>query len=194
MEITTARLSLRPLTLADTDAIHRIWMDAGVRKYLWDDEVISRETASDVVAKSQLYINSQGFGLFGVYTRYEPRLIGFCGYWFFHEPPQLELLYGISTDQWGQGYAAEAAAAMLRYGFVELRFDEVTASTDAANVASLRVLEKLGMSFSKRRESNGLDTIFYALQRQSYHALSTPYAVKRFTPSAKAQANIYESI
>jgi [ribosomal protein S5]-alanine N-acetyltransferase len=167
-EIKTERLKLRPLTMDDIDALHQIWTDPGVRKYLWDDEVISREETALVIKKSMEYFRARGFGLCGVTELDDNKMIGFCGYWFFHEPPQLELLYGIITDQWGKGFAPEAANAMLQYGFENLGFHEVLASTDGANLASVRVMEKLGLSFSKRKESNGLDTIFYSLKREEF--------------------------
>lgn len=159
---------MRPITLDDVDAIHQIWTDAGVRKYLWDDEVISREETVAVIEKSLKYFHCKGFGLFAVLPIDGERIIGFCGYWFFHEPPQLELLYGVITDQWGNGFAPEAANAMLAYGFEKLGFQEVIASTDGANVASVRVMEKLGMSFSKRKDANGSDTIFYSMKREAF--------------------------
>jgi ribosomal-protein-alanine N-acetyltransferase len=168
LEIETERLKLRPCTMDDVDAIYQIWTDAGVRKYLWDDNVISREETASVIEKSLEYFRAKDFGLWAVLPLDENRIIGFCGYWFFHEPPQLELLYGIITDQWGNGFAPEAAEAMLRFGFAELGFQEVIASTDAPNAASVRVMEKLGMNFLKRKESEGLDTIYYSIQREDF--------------------------
>jgi ribosomal-protein-alanine N-acetyltransferase len=153
----------------DVETIYQIWTDAGVRKFMWDDEIISYEEASAVVEKSVKYFRCKGLGLWAVLPHDEARIIGFCGYWFFHEPPQLELLYGILTDQWGKGYAPEAAKAMLGFGFEELGFDEVKASADAANVASERVMQKLGMKFTARKEAEGLDTIFYSINRAEFH-------------------------
>jgi [ribosomal protein S5]-alanine N-acetyltransferase len=166
--ITTERLRLRPLTLDDLQAIHQIWTDPGVRKYLWDDEVISTEEAASVLEKSLKYFRCKSFGLFAVLPVDEEQIIGFCGFWFFHEPPQLELLYGISPEHWGKGLAPEAAGAMLEYGFENLDFQEVIGSTDAANIASVRVMEKLGMSFSNRKDANGLDTLFYSIKREEF--------------------------
>jgi ribosomal-protein-alanine N-acetyltransferase len=48
-EIKTARLSLRPFTLADVEAIHQLWIEPGMRKYLWDDEIIPKEKAREVI-------------------------------------------------------------------------------------------------------------------------------------------------
>jgi ribosomal-protein-alanine N-acetyltransferase len=103
----------------------------------------------------------KGHGLWAVLPRDEDELIGFSGFWRFHDPPQLELVYGISSAHWSKGFASEAAQAVMSYGFEQLSFERIEASTDAPNVASVKVMEKLGMSFWKREMSNGLDTIYY---------------------------------
>jgi [ribosomal protein S5]-alanine N-acetyltransferase len=163
LQLKTARLNLRPLVMDDVDEIHRIWIDPGVRKFLWDDEVISHEQAASVIADSLAHFESTGYGLWAVRQHGEEPIIGFCGYWFFHDPPELELLYGIATEQWGRGLGAEAAQAMIRYGFEALGLTRIQASTDALNLASVRVMEKCAMTFARREATNGLDTIYYAI-------------------------------
>src|SRR5262245_58754509 len=76
---------------------------------------------------------------------------------YFHDPPQLELLYGIAPDRWNKGLATEAAIAMIGYGFEVLGFERIEASTDALNAASVRVMARAGMRFWKREITNGLD-------------------------------------
>ena len=100
-------------------------------------------------------------------------MIGFGGYRFFHEPPELQLIYGLAPAYWGQGLAAEAARAMIRYGFEILRLDEIIASADAPNEASFRVMKKAGMTFQKRLLLDGLDTIYYVISRQDFEAIDS---------------------
>lgn len=163
--IETARLRLRPFRLDDVDVLHRLWTEPEVRQYLWDGDVIKRERVESMVKTSLKSFADHGFGLWAVLPRDENILIGFCGYWFFHEPPKLELLYGISPAHWHKGLATEAARAMIDYGFRELSFQRIEGSTDAANVSSSRVMERAGMSFWKREMTNGLDTIYFAISR-----------------------------
>ena len=75
----------------------------------------------------------------------------------------------IST--WGQGLAAAAARVLIRYGFEALGFNEIIASTDASNEASIRVMEKAGMTFQKRLLLDGLDTIYYVISRATFEAV-----------------------
>jgi len=168
LEIETPRLQLRPLTLDDADDLHRIWTEPGVRKYLWDDELISPELVESTIQRSIDSFKTNDYGLWAVRTADQETLMGFCGFWFFHEPPKLELLYGLSEASWGQGLAAEAAIAMINFGFTELSFERIEASTDAGNAASTKVMQRAGMEFWKRENTNRLDTIYYAISRETF--------------------------
>lgn len=177
-EIETARLRMRPLRLDDLDAIHGIWVDPGVRKYLWDDEVIPRGTAESVLVQSTERFESRGFGIWAMIHRERGALIGFCGFWQFDGEHGFEILYGLARPYWGMGLATEAARAAIRYGF-EAGLDRVVASADTENAASLRVMQKAGMGYEKRVLRGGRDQTYYALSREAYEPDDAPYALRR---------------
>jgi ribosomal-protein-alanine N-acetyltransferase len=72
--------------------------------------------------------------------------VGTCGLepFEFGNQPEVELGYRLCLKHWGQGYATEAANAVLRYGFDTLGLHKTMAFALPQNVASLRILEKLG--------------------------------------------------
>ncbi|MEW6208376.1 MAG: GNAT family N-acetyltransferase [Acidobacteriota bacterium] len=179
LQIETARLHMRPFTLSDTDDLHRLWIDREVRKYLWDDEVISREVAQEVVRSSVANFEHHGFGLWSVFFKGESALIGFCGFRHFEDPPQIEILYGIAPRHWGAGLATEAARAMIRFGFEENGFERIYAGADPPNRASFRVMERCGMKFEKRMTINDKEAIYYVLSREDFFADDAPYSVLR---------------
>lgn len=158
---------MRPLETRDVDNLHRVWTLPLVRKYLFDDHILPRVQVGAMVAESMDLFTKYGHGLWAVHLQGRPALIGFCGYWYFHEPPELQLIYGIEPSHWGQGLATEAAEAMLTYGLEDLELDRVVASANAPNLASVRVMEKLGMSFEKRVDIEGQETVYYARERPS---------------------------
>lgn len=162
-EIETRRLRLRPFHESDVEDLHRLWVEPDVRRYLWDDLVVPRERVAAIIAESVSSFERTGSGLWAALLKREAGLVGFGGYWLFHEPARLQLLYGIAPTLWGQGLATELAEALIRYGFEVLSFDRIEASTDALNTASARVLEKVGMSFEKREDTGGLDTLYYSI-------------------------------
>ncbi|MEM7351679.1 MAG: GNAT family N-acetyltransferase [Acidobacteriota bacterium] len=175
--IETARLWLRPYRQDDLDVLHTFFTDPGVRRYLLDDEIVPREWVADEIHASTANFEQQGFGQWAIFPRDGEDLIGFTGYRFFHDPPELQLLYGIAPSHWGRGLATEAARAMIRCGFEEHGFDAIVASTDVPNTASVRVMEKAGLRFAKRIEIDGLDTIYYQLERGSFAPDDSPYTV-----------------
>jgi ribosomal-protein-alanine N-acetyltransferase len=159
--VTSRRLDLRPLQAADIPALHELWTNVDVRRYLWDGESIPLEKTTAIVAESERLFAREGVGLWGAWTRESNTLCGFGGFWYFREPPVLELLYGVHRAHWGQGFATEIGGAVIGYGTTALKMREVRATTDVPNRASVRVLEHLGFALERRATVNGLDTLFY---------------------------------
>jgi RimJ/RimL family protein N-acetyltransferase len=62
---------------------------------------------------------------------------------------EIELGYRIARPYWGQGLATEAAGAAVRYAFDQLMLERVVSSIDGKNTASIRVAEKIGMSYQR---------------------------------------------
>jgi len=81
-----------------------------------------------------------------------------------------ETIFGVAPEHWGEGLAAEAGRALLRYAVEEPGFAEMRGSTDAPDAASVRVMEKRGMRFERRATVGGLDAMFYAITREDWAA------------------------
>lgn len=175
--IETARLHMRPFAPADLDDLYRLLTNPQVRQYLCDDQIVSRQWVGTEIGSSINCFQTYGFGLWSVFPRKENILIGLCGFRFFHKPPELQLIYTIAPTYWLQGLATEAARAMLRYGFEELKFTRIITSADAPNAASLRVMEKAGMTFEKRVLIEGQDIVYYALMRENYQSDEALYSL-----------------
>ena len=143
--IVTEHCWLNPLTGADAAELHELWILPAVRKYLWDDQVISLALTKKIINQGIVHLNRSEYGLWGVRLHDSDALIGFGGYWPFHEPSRIELLFGLSPYYWGYGYATEMARALVEYGREILGFKTILASTDLPNIASMAVLKRLGM-------------------------------------------------
>jgi RimJ/RimL family protein N-acetyltransferase len=92
---------------------------------------------------------------------------------------QGEISYILHPDIWGQGYATEAALLLLQFGFSELQMHRIYATCDPRNVASTRVLEKLGMTYEGHmRETMHIrdgwrDSLLYSILRREWSQTST---------------------
>jgi len=149
-----------------------------MRKYIWDDVAISREEAASIITLSTGYFMHERFGLWAMRPAETVaevgRIIGFCGFWYFRDPPGLELIYGLEPAYWGRGLATEAARAMIEYGFDQLSLESIVGSTDAANTRSVLVMERAGMTLTRREVIGSLDTVFYAISRSEYEHAGKP--------------------
>ena len=84
------------------------------------------------------------------------------------------MLYGISRREWGRGFATEVALAMLRYGFERGGLTRMLAIADAENVASRRVLEKIGLTFEGYVLHEGREQARYAIQTEHLQTVPPP--------------------
>jgi ribosomal-protein-alanine N-acetyltransferase len=103
------------------------------------------------------------------------QLIGSCGIRTkSHESHEADIGFEVDPDYWGHGYASEAARAIVRYGFDELRLHRIWAWCIADNMGSRRVLEKLSMQQEGRLRDNEFfrdrwwDTLIYAILKHEW--------------------------
>jgi ribosomal-protein-alanine N-acetyltransferase len=142
----TQRLVLRPFTLADAPTVKRIAGDAAVA---FTTQNIPHPYL-DGVAESWIQTHEPTF------TRNErltlaidfgPRLVGAVGLGFEPAHQRAELGYWIGREYWGQGFATEAARALIHQALEDLALNRVQATHLTRNPASGRVMVKAGMRF-----------------------------------------------
>ncbi|MGH9629920.1 MAG: GNAT family N-acetyltransferase [Bryobacteraceae bacterium] len=164
--IRTRRLLLRPWTRNDVDALHALWMEPEVRRYLWDDVVITRDTAAQVVeadlaAAARCNIGCWALHITAAVSPTEALIGGFCGLRFIDDGPEIELIYGLRGEHWGKGLATEACVAALQYLWGSTTCQQVYARTDPPNDKSVQVMLRLGMI----HHSTTASMISYLLRR-----------------------------
>lgn len=161
------RLKLRPCKDADVDLLLDHWTQPSVRRYLFDDRITNWETVAGFVAASQASFQKNGYGLW-VLIGTENQFQGVCG---FCESPleKCDLMFSIAPLYWGQGLATESAQYVMQYAFETLKFPQINSTVDQPNKASIRVLEKLGMSLVKE-ELNNNSILYYALTAKDYYS------------------------
>lgn len=173
----TARLLLRPFTEADADALYALMSDASVLRY-WDAPPWSERSRADRFIANCKKMAEEGTGVRPAIERAaDGVLIGWCH--FSNWDPDFRsatIGYCLAEAAWGQGFATEAAGALLQWAFDTLDLNRVESGADTRNRASERVLEKLGFVHEgTRREScivNGevSDDSVYGLLRREWMA------------------------
>jgi RimJ/RimL family protein N-acetyltransferase len=177
--IETERLTLRPFRADDFDALYAMQSNPDVVRYLyWEarDEQQVRDALAMRIAQTELTEPGQWLNI-AVVVRESGVLVGDMALrWVSDEHKSGELGYVLHPDHRGHGYATEAAAAMLRLAFTEMKLHRVIGGLDARNKASAAVLERLGM----RREAELVENEFvkgewtseaiYAILDREWHA------------------------
>jgi RimJ/RimL family protein N-acetyltransferase len=186
------RLYLRRAALDDLPLFVRKDSDPAVMRYIGDGSVVTDTKRTEAALTARVlsdYDRFPGLGLWVACTRQDDHPIG----WFSLKPCDIafigvggalqqptrhvELGYRLERQAWGRGFATEVARALVAHGFGSLGLEEVVAVTIHENRASIRVMEKLGMSYWSRGRYYGVDVDVYGLWR--LHWEQRPVAAKR---------------
>lgn len=168
--ITTTRLILRPFTEVDVDPLHHILSEKGVLRYFPKSDPPARDRVERLIAHQLEHWKEHGYGWWAVEQRGKSNLIGWNGLQFLPETKEVEVGYLLGRAFWGQGLATEGARVSVRHGFEHLGLETIIGLTHPENVASQRVLEKLGMSFIDRANYFGMACCRYSLDRSAFDA------------------------
>jgi RimJ/RimL family protein N-acetyltransferase len=168
---------MRPFTADDLPALVRLRADEDVRRYIGGAKMQSPEV---IEQRMRFYIACQeryGYGMSLISRRADGALVGWGGLQPLEDSGETEVGYGFDKPFWGQGYATEAAAAWLRYGFERAGLERIVAIALPENVGSWRVMEKLGMRFERMTHHYGFDCVLYAITRAEFVPRASHYAV-----------------
>ncbi|MCM1989039.1 GNAT family N-acetyltransferase [Oceanirhabdus seepicola] len=179
--IETERLILKPYCMEDIDDLYKVYSDEKVMSYI-PEGVMSFQWVKDLIEwmvedcyENNTPDNIDKFGV-SVVDKKKNKVIGWCGLGSLDcKPEDVELFYGLSSEYWGQGLATEAAMAMLHYGFDIIGLKRIIAVVKSDNIASKKVIEKLGMKFKNilnvdDPNYSGYDgELYYALTKDEYN-------------------------
>ena len=177
--IVTERLLLRPFSRRDVDAVYSYRSRADVSEYLFDPPMTYQECAEAVRARAgQIAFTGEGDKIvLAAERRDDVRLIGEVSLIWRSVPDlQGEVGYIFHPDAHGQGYASEAAGALLAFGFEVMGLHRIYARCDARNTASERVMQRLGMHkdahFREHMQVKGRwdEELIYAVLEGEYFA------------------------
>jgi ribosomal-protein-alanine N-acetyltransferase len=151
MNLETERLVLRNWLEADVNCYLLLARDVGYNCFSLPGRFLvhTAEEAEEKVRQRIALFNEQRLGKFPIFLKSTGEFIGTCGLEPFELDGQreVELGYRLCLKYWGQGYAAEAAAEILKYGFGTLSRKKILAYALPQNRASLKILEKLGFQY-----------------------------------------------
>ena len=164
----TERLILDTWQPSDWTAFRPIATDADVMRYItggvpWSDEQVQ----SFVDRQVQIYTQRK-FCRWKLLEKPGGERVGFCGVGFWRDSPDAEIGWWLARRCWGRGLATEAARVALRDIFERVRLERIISITRTDNIASRRIMEKLGLTFECEFENEGVGLVRYSIDRPRY--------------------------
>jgi RimJ/RimL family protein N-acetyltransferase len=156
VRLETERLVLREWRDADKRLYADIIGDPQVRRFF--PSVGSYADAEAGIERARLRLKEHGFGFLALERKADGQFLGMLGMAPFEDAmrnaipgnPRVEIGWQLGKDFWGQGYAPEAARAVLDFGWRVAKLPEIVAITSWHNQPSRRVMEKIGMTYDNR--------------------------------------------
>ena len=155
----TERLLLRNWSEKDIDPYACIVSDPEVMKYIGDGKPRTREYAEKYVREMMAHQDGRGWMRFAVEHRETGELMGFCG--FEVDGNAQDFGWRYARKFWGAGYGGEAALAALELGRERFGLTGIESKSFSENVGSVKIFDKLGMSFLRESFVDGRHVVHY---------------------------------
>jgi len=160
----TKRLYLRRMTVEDAKNAYLLNLDPEVIQYTGDDSFKSIEAARQFLASYRHY-DQYEFGRWAVIAKDSDEFFGWCGLKFTPELNEYDIGFRFFKKQWNQGYATEAAIACLHLGFEKYNLKTIVGRARKENISSIRVLEKIGLTYFGDFDFDGNAGVIYVIKR-----------------------------
>lgn len=170
--IETERLLLRELLPSDAEAMFKMDANPNVHKYLWNKPTETIEETRKIIEFVRNQYLQNNIGRFAMISKETNEFIGWAGLKFNTETLNgktnfYDIGYRLDEPFWGKGFATEASFAWLTYGFNTMKIKTMTASAQAENAASNRILQKIGMQLTDQYMEDGILWNWYELENKN---------------------------
>ena len=165
--VETPRLTLRRFTLDDAEFIFGLLNEPSFLEFIGDKGVRTLDDARDYLLKGPIAsYETFGFGLYLVNRKQDGTPIGMCGLLKREALQDVDIGFAFLPEFWSRGYAVESASAVLEHGRQAFDLSRIVGIAKPENHASIRVLEKLGMSFEGRVRimPEGPEDVLYGIE------------------------------
>lgn len=168
LNLETDRLLLREFQLSDAEAFFAMDSNPIVHQYLWNKPVQKIEETIEIIEFVRKQYVDNGIGRFAVILKETNEFIGWAGLKYNTELVNnktnfYDIGYRLDEKFWGKGYASEASFAWLKYAFEIMNIKTVEAAAHTENVASNRILQKIGMRMTEQYLEDGISWNWYVM-------------------------------
>ena len=164
----TKRLILREIELTDDQGMFDLDSDQDVHQYLAEPVVTNIEESREKIKNIRNQYITQRVGRWALIDKSTNQFLGWAGLKIeeprnHHPERYYDVGYRLIKKFWGKGFATEAAKASIIYGFEKLNLTDIYADADTNNLASKRILEKIGLKYIQSFNDDGFTTDWYKI-------------------------------
>lgn len=164
----TPRLLFRLIKASDAEAMFEMDSDPEVHLYLGNNPLKHIDECYPIIENLQWQYNEFGMARMAVILKETGEFLGWAGLKRERNLPDrgifIDLGYRFIQKHWGKGYASEAAQAWVDYGFDVLKLEKINAFIDVDNLASRKVIEKVGLKFIETFDFEGTEEAWYEMK------------------------------
>ncbi len=159
----TERLYLREMKLEDAENAYLLNLDPEVVKYTGDGTFKSIKDAR-IFLKNYDHYKKYGFGRWAVIKKSDSKFLGWCGLKYTKELDEFDIGFRFFKEHWNKGYATESAKECLEFGFKKIGIQKIVGRAMSENIASIKVLEKIGLKYLKPYDFDGEKGVVYIIE------------------------------
>ena len=169
----TPRLILREIVMGDAEGMLQLDSDPEVHLYLPDSTIHTIEQAKIAISDIRKQYSAYGIGRWAMIEKASGAFMGWAGLKWNTLPENNktdfhDLGYRLIRKYWGKGYATEAAIVSVQYGFSEMNLNEIIGTADSRNIASFKILEKVGMKYIETFYEDDIPLYWYSLKKDDF--------------------------
>lgn len=163
--IGTNRTFLRKFMATDAESFFLLNLDPDVIKYTGVNSFDSTESTTTFLNSYERY-KKYGFGRWALLNKEDNQFIGWCGLKFTQDLNEYDIGFRFFKKYWNKGFATETANACIDFGCNKLGLTEIIGRAMKENIGSIKVLEKIGLSYFKTYDFNGHEGVIYRIKKK----------------------------
>lgn len=162
----TNRVLLRKFDISDAVNFYELNSNPNVIKYTGNSAFKDVNEARKFLENYSDY-QRNGYGRWAVINKSTNQFLGWCGLKYDEDLDETDIGFRFFEHFWNQGFATESAKACIDYGFNELHLKTIVGRAMKENMASIKVLEKIGLKFEKAFDFDGQEGVVYKIENKN---------------------------
>ena len=158
---------LREFNITDAESFYKLNLNLNVIKYTGNSAFKDVDEAKTFLENYSDY-QRNGFGRWAVINQSTEGFLGWCGLKYDENSDETDIGFRFFEHFWNKGFATESAKACIDYGFEKLNLKTIVGRAMKENMASIKVLEKIGLQYQRDFNFDDQEGVIYSIKNKNY--------------------------